>query len=397
MPALQRVFVSSTFQDLKDFRQAVRTTIRRLGAVDVAMENMGSTEERPKDECQRLIREESGAFVGIYARRWGYTPPGDTQSITAYEYEVAGKIGLPRFIYLLDRKAKWSDADFDQGAPQIQLERFEAQLKECHCVSFFSGSDQLASMVAADLGNYFASQHSRVNGLQGLSQMSLDREHRLLKEIGTVTGINAERAIVALARDNRTLVVETLHRIVLGDDVELAKRALDALGKMRGEQAGRALAAGLTSTHADVRFWTAFCIGEGALQDHYWGLAFVPDLVSAADITGDRLDTICQMAHSLAKIGGEKARDALVGLLRRPGSPPELAATILHAPVKFWTDGMFASSASYKLVDDFIQVAQSEIKGWDRDFCRVIKDGSLYRYIASPLQDAIDSRAQSSD
>jgi hypothetical protein len=227
--------------------------------------------------------------------------------------------------------------------------------------------------------------------------MSLDREYRLLKEIGAGTGINAERAIAALARDNRTLVVDTLHRIVLGDDVELANRALDALGEMRGEQAGRALAAGLTSTHADVRRWAAFRIGEGALRDHYWGLAFVTDLISAANMAGDQLVTICEIAHSLGKIGGEEARDALVALLRRPGTPPKLAATILHAAVRFWTDGMFASSASYRLVDDFIQVARSEIKGWDRDFCRAIKEDTLYRYISGPLQDAIDGRAQSSD
>jgi hypothetical protein len=104
MPTVHNVFVSSTFQDLKAYRQAVRATIRRLGAVDIAMENMGSTEERPKDECERLIREEAAAFVGIYARRWGYTPPADAASITAYEYEVAGEVGLNRFVYLLDSK-----------------------------------------------------------------------------------------------------------------------------------------------------------------------------------------------------------------------------------------------------------------------------------------------------
>jgi hypothetical protein len=65
----------------------------------------------------------------------------------------------------------------------------------------------------------------------------------------------------------------------------------DALRAMRGPEAGAALAAGLTSTHADVRFWAAICIGEGALQDHYWGLAFVPDLINAANLTGDRHHT----------------------------------------------------------------------------------------------------------
>jgi hypothetical protein len=41
---------------------------------------------------------------------------------------VAGKIGLPRFSYFLDSKAKWPDADCDQGEPQIRLERFNMQL-----------------------------------------------------------------------------------------------------------------------------------------------------------------------------------------------------------------------------------------------------------------------------
>ena len=128
MTIVHNMFVSSTFQDLKAYRQAVRATVRRLGAMDVAMENMGSTEERPKDECERLIREEASSFVGIYALRWGYTPPADAASITAYEYEVAGEVGLNRFIYLLDSNAKWPAAKCDHGEAQTRLERFKVQL-----------------------------------------------------------------------------------------------------------------------------------------------------------------------------------------------------------------------------------------------------------------------------
>ncbi len=397
MSTLHNVFVSSTFQDLKAYRQAVRATIRRLGAMDVAMENIGSTEVRPKDECERLIREEASAFVGIYARRWGYTPPADAASITAYEYEVAGEVGLNRFIYLLDSNAKWPAAKCDHGEVQTRLERFKVQLKERHVVTFFSRRDQLAAMIAADLGKYLSRQSTRDEGLHALSQMSLDREQRLMKELEAGDGLSAERAVAALAHSNRPWVVDTLHRIVLGDDARLARAALDTLASQRGRQAGRALAAGVTSRHGEVRSWTAFRIGEMALQHHDWGLAFVPDLINAADVTGDQLEIICQIAHSLGKIGGEKARDALVALLRRPGCPPKLAATILHASVRFWTDGMFASSASYGLVDNFITVAKAEIQRWGRDFCSAVKKDDLYQYMSAPLRQAIDDRAQSSD
>jgi hypothetical protein len=394
MPNERNVFVSSTFQDLKTYRQAVRATIRRLGAVDVAMENMGSTEERPKDECERLIREEAGAFVGIYARRWGYTPPADTASITVFEYKVAGEVGLYRFLYLLDSNASWPAEKCDHGDAQIQLERFKAQLKERHCVSFFSRRDQLAAMIAADLGKFLARQSKRDERLHALSQMSLDREQRLMKELEAKDALTAKRAIAALARSDRPWVVEALHRIVLSDNVELANAALDALAEQRGREAGRALAAGLTSRHGAVRTWTAFRIGEKALQYPYGGLIFVSDLINAADVTGEDLEIICQIAHSLAKIGGEQARDALVALLRRPGIPPKLAATILHAPVRFWTDGRFALPGSYDLADDFITVARSEIQKWGREFCRAVKDDDLYQYLSAPLRQTLDEQAQ---
>lgn len=393
----RNVFVSSTFEDLKTYREAARATIRRLGAVDIAMENMGSTEERAKDECERLIREEASAFIGIYARRWGYTPPGDAASITVYEYEVAGEVCLNRFVYILASNARWPAQMCDAGDAQVRMERFKAQVRERHVVSFFSRRDQLAAMIAADLGKFFTRQSTRDEGLHALSQMSLEREQRLVKELKAGDGLTAERAIAALVHSNRPWVVETLHRLVLGEDVDLARAALDTLAQQRGQQADRALAAGLTARDGGVRRWTAFRMGEKALQHLYGGLVFVPDLINAADVTGEHLVVICEIAHSLGKIGGEEARDALVSLLRRPGIPAKLAATILHAPVRFWTDGMLASSASYSLVDDFITVAKSEIQLWGRNFCNAVKNDDLYQYISAPLRQTVDERARSTD
>lgn len=94
------------------------------------------------------------------------------------------------------------------------------------------------------------------------------------------------------------------------------------------------------------------------------------------------------------KVGGAEARDALVALLRRPGIPPQLAARILHAPVRFWTDGTFASSASDDLVDGFVEDALQQIQRWDRDFCKALQQHVLYKYTAKRIQDAIDQRAQ---
>lgn len=152
----QRVFVSSTFQDLEPYRQAVRDAIRRLGAIDVSMEHFGARDNRPKDECLRLIEEESDVFVGIYAHRYGHIPQGENTSILEAEYHAATSANHERLIYLVDESMQWPQRHKDEEQELAKLLAFKDRLKARHICSFFSNKDQLAADVAADLGRYFS-------------------------------------------------------------------------------------------------------------------------------------------------------------------------------------------------------------------------------------------------
>lgn len=147
-----RVFVSSTFSDLKEHREAVLAGIRQLGAHEVAMENFGARDERPKDECVRVIREESDFFVGIYAHRYGHVPHGDAVSITETEYEAASQARLPRLIYLVDDATPWMPQYIDRGSAADQLEALKRRLRSRHVYRPFGTPDQLRADVCADLG-----------------------------------------------------------------------------------------------------------------------------------------------------------------------------------------------------------------------------------------------------
>src|SRR5262245_59289121 len=103
-----RVFVSSTFLDLKDHRETVQNAIRQLGAVDVSMEHVGARDVRPFAECVRIIREESDSFVGIYAHRYGHVPERSRKSITEAEFDAAYHAKLPRFTYVVDEETPWN-------------------------------------------------------------------------------------------------------------------------------------------------------------------------------------------------------------------------------------------------------------------------------------------------
>jgi len=121
-----RVFVSSTFEDLQAYRKAVVHAIRHHPrAIDISMEHFGACDERPKQECLRLVREESDIFVAIYAHRYGFIPEGDEVSITEAEYDEALSKGLPCLIYLVDEHIAWKPAFIDKDQAEERLARFK--------------------------------------------------------------------------------------------------------------------------------------------------------------------------------------------------------------------------------------------------------------------------------
>lgn len=153
-----RVFLSSTFADLADHRKAVRDGIRQLGAVDISMEHFGARDERPADECIRLVRQESDLFVGIYAHRYGFVPDGSPISISEMEYKAASDASLPRFVYIVDDDHPWLPAHIDAGKARDLLIAFKSSLRKQHICQTFANEDQLAMKVVADVGRHIAMQ-----------------------------------------------------------------------------------------------------------------------------------------------------------------------------------------------------------------------------------------------
>lgn len=151
-----RVFLSSTFTDLADYRETVQRGIRQLGAIDVSMEHFGARDDRPADECVRLVRDESDLFVGIYAHRYGHIPEGAEMSISEMEYRTATESSLPRFIYLIDDNQPWLPAHVDSGSSRDRLLAFKAVLKKRHICQTFGERHQLATKVVADVGRHIA-------------------------------------------------------------------------------------------------------------------------------------------------------------------------------------------------------------------------------------------------
>lgn len=146
-----KVFVSSTFRDLKEHRAAVREVLHRMKAEVDAMEYFGSLPDTPESACFEEI-EACDVLIGIYAWRYGWQPDPDGPSITEQEFDRAVQAGKKCLCYVVDPEWPWKLNFVDGDDAGRRLEAFKAKVGKL-VVSSFSSPDDLAKRVAADLSN----------------------------------------------------------------------------------------------------------------------------------------------------------------------------------------------------------------------------------------------------
>jgi hypothetical protein len=109
--AMARIYVSSTFVDLREHRAKVIETLRQLGHDVVAMENYVADVQIPLEKCLDDVSS-CDMYVGVFGWRYGYIPDDDAMglSITEYEYRCAEQKEMPRLVFILDESLTMSTA-----------------------------------------------------------------------------------------------------------------------------------------------------------------------------------------------------------------------------------------------------------------------------------------------
>lgn len=150
MTESKRVFISSTYLDLKAEHNSAAAFVRALGYEAISMENFPAGEDRPVDKSLEDVRS-CHIYVGIIALRYGKIPDGYDKSITHLEYEEAGNIGIPRLLFLLDETTPWPPKMVDKKRKNI--DNFRDHLSNKHVIKFFD-SKNLNSEIAKSLKPY---------------------------------------------------------------------------------------------------------------------------------------------------------------------------------------------------------------------------------------------------
>jgi hypothetical protein len=110
----------------------VNDALRRMGYEVWCMEDYLATDQRTVDRCLDHASK-CDFFVGIYAKRYGWIPPGETRSITELEYRAARLHGRTCLLFLLDKGANWPlkyvDSETGDGDTGRLVRQLRAELE----------------------------------------------------------------------------------------------------------------------------------------------------------------------------------------------------------------------------------------------------------------------------
>jgi hypothetical protein len=164
---MARIYLSSTYRDLKSEREAVYRVLRAMGHEAYGMEDSVATDQRPLDKVLADVVS-SDLYVGIFAWWYGYIPEENNPnrlSITELEFRQARESNIPCLIFLLHEDAPWPAKYIERSSPGYEriVELREELLRE-YLVSFFATKDELAAQVSVSVQNW---QHDAIRDIAG--------------------------------------------------------------------------------------------------------------------------------------------------------------------------------------------------------------------------------------
>jgi hypothetical protein len=143
-----QIFISSTYEDLQQEREAVVKSILEIGDIPVGMEMFSAADEDQWKLIKRQI-EQSDYYIVIIAHRYGSL--ANLVSFTEMEYDYAVSVGVPVLGFIIDQEAEWPPNHIEADADKRnKLEAFKHKVKT-RVVSFWKSSDILSGKVLASL------------------------------------------------------------------------------------------------------------------------------------------------------------------------------------------------------------------------------------------------------
>jgi hypothetical protein len=154
-----QVFVSSTYTDLVEERQAAVSAILKAGHIPAGMELFSAGDQSQLDVIKKWI-DQSDVYMLILGTRYGSLEPVSKDGYTEVEYDYAVSTGKPYFSLVmgpsaLDAKLRETGGKFVEQENPAKLKTFKDKVLGKMC-SIYSDSREIRSFVLENLIDFAA-------------------------------------------------------------------------------------------------------------------------------------------------------------------------------------------------------------------------------------------------
>ncbi len=179
-------FVSSTYIDMKEYRNAVIKDLQSRAGIINAQEFFGSRDKKPIETCLEEL-DKSQVFLMFLGARYGSIDKSYKKSFVEREYDRAGELAVPRFAYIIDENQPVPYKYVSLAGDAEKLKIFKERVRSELTVSPFTTPDDLAQKVYSDLvrelSKYDLIIGNEAEDKEKLNSLKLIEEFKLLPKL----------------------------------------------------------------------------------------------------------------------------------------------------------------------------------------------------------------------
>jgi hypothetical protein len=176
---IPRIFISSTFEDLQNFREATFEAIHSVGAYGDDMIYWSADERSGKTHSIERVRQ-CDLLILIVAHRYGYVPAGEDISVTQQEFRAAQAGRIPILAFFVDEEAPWPPNQIEHNR-RTELQAFKREVEQAVTRKLFRSSDELGRLVTQALVQFIERHREALatRGRFGGTTLQVDPSTRL--------------------------------------------------------------------------------------------------------------------------------------------------------------------------------------------------------------------------
>jgi hypothetical protein len=301
------VFVSSTRDDLSEYRAAVQQSFPALD-LDVLYRGMEFFCARPNRPHDVIIQEllECDLYLGILAHSYGTSDPESGLSFTELEYQTAKREGIPTIFFLIDSRYRKDNIE-KHTENQQKLEEFKAEVtRETVCESFTTPAD-LVDKVGRSLKKWLREQEVQWRQMRHVPLSGWEND-----DIRRLYSSNSRDVIDAISHLHRVdcraafeHFYSLLHRNDL--DMQVAENIFRQLKFSHDDERVSQMLLNIIQDVPRYRALAIHAIGERAtLPERSMTKSEVDGVLALSTDPG--IDVRYEVAHALGKIGARYQR-----------------------------------------------------------------------------------------